>query len=1060
MAFIFAVKTPDFWKNSPSPPPDINPLVLQIPFTICLGYISLYPLGDFLFIALSKSSDEGLTIFHKYLSEYVINRSKSKKASVFLAMIFYFGIFVLPPFIISLLGVPFILIWISWMLFYPLMILTFYGAKGYIAGISNAYYHLPYLERSIFIGFEDAKRNFTEFLSDPLSRILIGLMLFVFVWAWISMIQTIGLFFTGKLAISTYSYSGMVFVTLLFGVIGYFTRFWGRKIKYRSIDIYFAAYLIAAVGINVLVNFLIVNIKKLMSTFNIWVLTKPISTYFLSFAWPAVIEEILLIIFTSYYFLVKNSNFVRNLKYSKITESGQTFDPVPLFNLIRHKEPKLREHAKNTLKLMYERIPLKAEIDLDQVKFKNPLMDGICDPDPKVSNLCYSILTQLEKDSPEVCLQWIIENIKTPNYDKSIPIAKSLIKADLEWLHKLPIYIIGDLIRDPEWRLKKLGLKILLKLTDFKDDLEIDFDFSKLLDDPNKEIQVLILEILPKINYQIPSKILLEKINHSNKMIRTAAIKNIKNLNLEELDTKTMEYITGLLDDPSSSVRASIFEVLAKFGNLRKLQVPITSLIEGLMSSNEKLRKSAILAIEKYYDERSKEVDLNLILERIDERPPEVLVDIFTLLGYIWEKDKKKIVKILKNYIKSDNLELREKVSQIFIQNFEKSPKLIIRELIKMRDLTKFISKGIITETLIKITKKEPNKMIPKIIKYLESENEDERLNAVMIIDDLINEYYDLIEIEPIMDLMKKETNTSIRKEAFKLLSKIAKKEPKALKSNLNIIFHLIEAQEGSLKNTLVRSLLEISRVTPEILDVNSIKMLLNDEDSFIRETCIRILSYMGIKSNDPISIIELLKKFGLNDEEWSVREATVKSLGSIYKATKQKDPILESLISVINDREAWVRKASMDIISEIDNLNPKILPFNTIIENLKHPDSKVRESAANLIKVYKLEEINKIFNDILRLLEDKSEDVRKSMINSLVLIINEIGLKSLLNRLLQNLSDDVSLDLQRSVATILKRTAKYSNEEIKKRIIALLKIRCEMSQDPVICDAFHQIKE
>ncbi|MEJ2250758.1 MAG: HEAT repeat domain-containing protein, partial [Candidatus Lokiarchaeota archaeon] len=146
--------------------------------------------------------------------------------------------------------------------------------------------------------------------------------------------------------------------------------------------------------------------------------------------------------------------------------------------------------------------------------------------------------------------------------------------------------------------------------------------------------------------------------------------------------------------------------------------------------------------------------------------------------------------------------------------------------------------------------------------------------------------------------------------------------------------------------------------------------------------------------------------------------------------------------------------------ISEIDNLNPKILPFNTILENLKHPDSKVRESAANLIKVYKLEEINKIFNDILRLLEDKSEDVRKSMINSLVLIINEIGLKNLLNRLLQNLSDEVSLDLQRSVATILKRTAKYSNEDIKKRIIALLKIRCEMSQDPIICDAFHQIKE
>jgi hypothetical protein len=273
MAFIFAAKTPDFWKNSPFSPPDINPFVLQIPFIICLIYISIYPLGDFLFIALSKESDEGLTIFHKYLNKYIINRARTKWGSIIIAILFYLIIFIIPPFIISLLGVPFILIWISWVLFYPLMILTYYGSKGYIAGISNAYYHLPYLERSIFIGFEDPERNLKEFLSDPFSRIIIGLMAFVFVWAWISLFQTIGFFFTGKLAVSTYSYSGMVFVTLLFGIVGYFTRFWGRKIKYRSIDIYFAAYLMAAVGINVLVNFLIVNITKLTSTFNIWFIT-------------------------------------------------------------------------------------------------------------------------------------------------------------------------------------------------------------------------------------------------------------------------------------------------------------------------------------------------------------------------------------------------------------------------------------------------------------------------------------------------------------------------------------------------------------------------------------------------------------------------------------------------------------------------------------------------------------------------------------------------------------------------------------------------------------------
>ena len=120
-------------------------------------------------------------------------------------------------------------------------------------------------------------------------------MLFVFVWAWISLIQTVVFFFTGSLAISTMS-SAFVFVTLFFGIIGYFTRFWGRKIKYRGIDIYFAAYLMASIGINVLVNFLIVNPNQLSYSFDFWNLTSQIVPNYLMFAWAAVIEEIVLII--------------------------------------------------------------------------------------------------------------------------------------------------------------------------------------------------------------------------------------------------------------------------------------------------------------------------------------------------------------------------------------------------------------------------------------------------------------------------------------------------------------------------------------------------------------------------------------------------------------------------------------------------------------------------------------------------------------------------------------------------------------------------------------------
>ncbi|MFX1391891.1 MAG: hypothetical protein ACFE9Z_17640, partial [Promethearchaeota archaeon] len=196
VAVIFTVRTPDFWDPETTPP-DVHPLALLIPFICCLGYITIYPIIDFLYIALSKESDEGLTPFHKFISNKLINLSKSKLIKVLLALFFSILIFIIPPILLFLIGLPFIMIWITWVLVYPLMILTFYGSKGYIAGISNVYYHIPDIRRSIFLNFEDSKRGFKQFISDPAPYIVFGLMLFVFVWAWISLFQTIGFFFTG-----------------------------------------------------------------------------------------------------------------------------------------------------------------------------------------------------------------------------------------------------------------------------------------------------------------------------------------------------------------------------------------------------------------------------------------------------------------------------------------------------------------------------------------------------------------------------------------------------------------------------------------------------------------------------------------------------------------------------------------------------------------------------------------------------------------------------------------------------------------------------------------------
>ncbi|MFX0105409.1 MAG: HEAT repeat domain-containing protein, partial [Candidatus Hodarchaeota archaeon] len=147
------------------------------------------------------------------------------------------------------------------------------------------------------------------------------------------------------------------------------------------------------------------------------------------------------------------------------------------------------------------------------------------------------------------------------------------------------------------------------------------------------------------------------------------------------------------------------------------------------------------------------------------------------------------------------------------------------------------------------------------------------------------------------------------------------------------------------------------------------------------------------------------------------------------------------------------------NILSTIKEVNSSHIPFNNLQNNLKSTDPKVREASAGLIGIYS-KQIEEIFDKIVTLLEDESKEVRTSTINSFVKMIQEVGLNRILTKLLQNLSDESSLETQRSIALILGRTVKYENEKIKKRVISLLKIRCEMSQDPIICETLQQLKE
>ena len=88
------------------------------------------------------------------------------------------------------------------------------------------------------------------------------------------------------------------------------------------------------------------------------------------------------------------------------------------------------------------------------------------------------------------------------------------------------------------------------------------------------------------------------------------------------------------------------------------------------------------------------------------------------------------------------------------------------------------------------------------------------------------------------------------------------------------------------------------------------------------------------------------------------------------------------------------------------------------------------------------------------------SEDSADVKYNYWDTVIEYEIISKILSKLLRNLSDESTIETQQSLATILGRTVRYEDETVKKRVISLLKIRCEMSQDPIICEVLSRLKE
>ncbi|MHA1822051.1 MAG: HEAT repeat domain-containing protein [Promethearchaeota archaeon] len=1103
MMMIFALNGTKI-KILPPQKGDFSALFLW-PIAYLMIFLLVFPLVELLYMAHSKEN-KGLTVFEEFVADKILHKVNRFLAYI-LAVLLWLGIYIIPPTLIWLIGgLPFIFPFLTFSMAVPIIIINHFGDRGYIKGLVDSYYHIPVMSRSVFLSFDTSKRVSREFLDKPIPRIWYILQIVLYVWTWISLIQTVNLIFSGSLAINTMS-GFTVFVVLTFGITGYFSRFWGRKVKFRTMDILIAAWLIACVGINVMINFMMANADKLAPTFLHWSVTAPIAAhhYFpsgdhLLFVPAAVIEEITIIFYITYYVLgfripgFKN-DFYHKTKYSAIDAFANKFDPIPLFNLIRVKEQDIKEHAKTELIKMYGRLPYKKDLKLTDWRYMDPLFDAFTDYNKDSYNVAEQILTNLIKEHIELISPVISDALKSPNYVKKLNTSKLIFKLckDSEDIEKILGYILINefinLLDERGYDLKNVALDILLLYPQYSNTQNTDDKYGaianinrklilELIEDADYSIQAKTISLLNKYNIGIDTSLILRKLNHVDKNVKKAAALYISNFGKlkDKGDIKrTIESLLNVLENPEVAIKSTAINALTKIGNFKKNKIPYEPFLENISSLSKEIRLASRDALIQYLNEKhSKDKDRKVIiselLEKIEHSEEEIKIDILSIFTHIHElKVDERVQKTIKefclNNIKSKNEEMKNVISEILINmgKTETMP-IIIEDLLKIEDEKTFFKAGIIGETIANICLN--NKYGYKILEQnLNNPNEIVKFNIAKVYSILLKKGANLIiNIDDIFTLLKSEGSITIKNEYLKFINDyiIRINEDDKYKKDIRIkemlsglissILELLNERDNSVRLAAFKLLLPLSEIIPEKIPFDLVIKLASDKDSFIKENALKILAKIGAQNEKEVGSI-LVKM--LNEPDWNVKIIALDMINSM-KLYKKDPKIIKDIEGLAKDPQKWTRIKIAETLFNVYKENPKLININIIKGLISDEDSDVRVASAKLPGLIKNTDL--ALELIIKLMEDKEEKVREQASASLVELSYNTSLDELLPKTLKYFSDEIDIKLQRSVAIALKRILKYEKQEYKQRLISLLKIRVEISSDPVLMKILQEL--
>lgn len=1051
---------------------------LLVPMVLCLIFVSIYPLIEFLFMAHFKH-EISATPFQKPFERII--KSLKSPWSYIVAGLLYLLVIPLPPLVLMYaFNVEFLIAWISWQLIYPLLIIIYYASVGYIIAFGIFAVSIPHLSRSTFLHFDKSNRAIKEFFKIPTIYIVFGSLFYSYGYFIYKTIVTLARFNINYVsATPKYNIDWSIPISLGFAISAYFNRYWKRKVKSSTQSIVFSAYLIAALSVNIVINYVIVRPSYFEDVFQTWDLTAVfynlrgvnsagINVYlYTQFNLIGVIEELMLFVIISYFFFIqKDHKIIKTTFEGTVTSAEEKFNPVPGFNMIRYKDSRQREFAYASLLRMYRRIPNKRGLNFNQYQFKSSLFDALSDKSfPHGYKISQKLLLNLIQEFPKEMKPLVEEGLTSKNPDMISSFLEVLESDQMNIVSMLDETIMIDILLSNNYYhwlsvLKVLNLKYTQeehKKAEFVLDEKLKTVLLNLLTTPDVEIELGILYLLSKFPESVDSTIFTSRLNHPNPRIQSAIANVASRINLSDIESLSIPRLLDMVNSVNVEIRASVLSTLAKIKNFEQNNVPFTIFEENICDRNSHVRDAAIQGMKAYLQEKPYAIRPEQILKEIDSQSGEIKKSLVHLLPSIWKQAPSKVFPMLILQLRSDDFELSSLSQTIILEMAQQDPKYVVSQLIPQTETESILKRGKIVDTIIKIAQKYPKHVLPILMKTLSSTEKEARTNAASSIVEFSKFDPDSLSVNLLVSHWEKESQDKIKTELTLAIQNIGVNEPEKVEPFVKVIFKNFEKEKKSLKLTIAKMLVKFAQKSPQIIPFNYAEILVKDSISSIRESGYEVLGYTG--DQNPKKALKILLN-GLSDEEFGARNESLKSIATLAQNTKNP-AIISEVMGLLKDKNKWTRKSALDVLSSIKNDNPELVDLEDILKNIKirSEDKDVLISLAKWFGNLQKEEATTALEILIQLMEHTNEAVRNSAVSSLVRLSNHIASDILVPKLLSYLSDESSIELEQSVSLVLKKVVKYENKAMKDRVISILTIRAHHTQDKILQQALSELR-